>query len=66
MLPPTASGAGGAPPTPSPAASDAINSAIVKTMTQIYGSSADPAPLMQALNTQVTGFLSSSSGPGGG
>jgi hypothetical protein len=52
---------------PSPAASDAINNAIIKTMTQIYGSKSDPAPLMHALNTQVAGFLSASaSGPGGG
>jgi multiple sugar transport system substrate-binding protein len=55
-----------ATPTPSPAAADAVNNAIIKTMTQIYGSSADPAPLMRALNTQVTGFLSSSNSPGGG
>jgi multiple sugar transport system substrate-binding protein len=54
-----------ATPTPSPAASDAINNAIIKTMTQIYGSTADPAPLMRSLDHQV-GNLLASSGSGGG
>jgi multiple sugar transport system substrate-binding protein len=52
-----------ATPTPSPAASDAINNAIIKTMTQIYGSSDDPGPLMQALHTQVSSFLASALSP---
>jgi multiple sugar transport system substrate-binding protein len=48
-----------ATPTPSPNASDAINQAIIKTLTQIYSSSADPAPLMQSLDRQVTALLKS-------
>ena len=46
-----------ATPTPSPDASDAINEAVIKTMTQIYSSSSDPAPLMQALDKQVSSLL---------
>ena len=46
-----------ATPTPSPNASDAINQAIIKTLTQIYSSTGDPAPLMRALDQQVTSLL---------
>jgi multiple sugar transport system substrate-binding protein len=46
-----------ATPVPSPDASDAINEAIIKTMTQIYSSTGDPAPLMQSLHQQVTALL---------
>jgi multiple sugar transport system substrate-binding protein len=53
-----------ATPVPSPNASDAVNAAIIKTFTQLYSSNSDPATLMKALHTEVTGYLNNS-GPGG-
>lgn len=54
-----------ATPVPSPASADAINKAIIKTLTQLYSSSSDAATLMKALDKEVTGYLSSG-GTGGG
>jgi multiple sugar transport system substrate-binding protein len=53
-----------ATPVPSPDASDAVNAAIIKTVTQLYSSNANPKTLMTALDTQVSGYLNNS-GPGG-
>jgi hypothetical protein len=53
-----------ATPVPSPDASDAINAAIIKTVTQLYSSNADPKTLMTACDAQVSGYLNNS-GPGG-
>ena len=47
-----------------PGAADAINTAFANTLTQLYSSNADPATLMKACDTQVTGYLNNS-GPGG-
>jgi multiple sugar transport system substrate-binding protein len=54
-----------ATPVPSPQASDAINTAIIKTLTQLYSSSDDAATLMKALDKEVAGYLKSG-GNGGG
>jgi multiple sugar transport system substrate-binding protein len=54
-----------ATPVPSPEASDAINQAVIKTLTQLYSSSADPAKLMKDLDKQVSGFLTSGGTSGG-
>lgn len=53
-----------ATPVPSPDAADAINAAVIKTLTQLYSSTADPTTLMTALDKQVTGFLSGGSNGG--
>jgi multiple sugar transport system substrate-binding protein len=47
-----------ATPVPSPDAADAINAAVIKTLTQLYSSSTDATQLMTALDKQVTGYLS--------
>lgn len=47
-----------ATPVPSPEAADAVNAAIIKTLTQLYSSTTDAKTLMTALDKQVTGFLS--------
>jgi multiple sugar transport system substrate-binding protein len=54
-----------ATPVPSPQAADAINTAIIKTLTQLYSSSSDAATLMKALDKEVAGYLKSG-GNGGG
>jgi multiple sugar transport system substrate-binding protein len=46
-----------ATPVPSPDQSDAINAAVIKSLTQIYSSKDDPTPLLKSLDQQVTGFL---------
>lgn len=47
-----------ATPVPSPDAADAINTAIIKTLTQLYSSpSADATQLMTKLDSDVKGFL---------
>jgi multiple sugar transport system substrate-binding protein len=53
-----------ATPVPSPDASDAVNAAIIKTVTQLYSSNSDPTTLMKALDAEVTGYLNNT-GPGG-
>lgn len=54
-----------ATPVPSPDAADAVNKAVIKTLTQLYSSaSADPTKLMQQLDKDVTGFLAGT-GAGG-
>ena len=54
-----------ATPVPSPEASDAINSAVIKTLTQLYSSNADATKLMKDLDKQVSGFLKSGGTSGG-
>src|SRR5262249_22137631 len=46
-----------ATPVPSPDAADAINAAIIKTITQVYSSTSDPTSLMKSLDQQVTALL---------
>jgi multiple sugar transport system substrate-binding protein len=53
-----------ATPVPSPDQSDAINAAIIKTLTQLYSSDADATQLMTALDTEVKGYLSGSTSGG--
>lgn len=52
-----------ATPVPSPNASDAVDAAIIKSLTQLYSSDTDAATLMKALDAEVTGYLNNS-GPG--
>jgi len=53
-----------ATPVPSPDASEAVNTAVIKTLTQLYSSNADPKTLMTACDAQVSGYLNNSV-PGG-
>jgi multiple sugar transport system substrate-binding protein len=46
-----------ATPLPSPNASDAITQAAGKTLTQIYSSTSDPAPLLRSLDQKVATLL---------
>ena len=46
-----------ATPVPSPDAADAINAAVIKTLTQLYSSNTDATKLMTDLDKQVTGYL---------
>lgn len=54
-----------ATPVPSPAAADAINTAIIKTLTQLYSSSSDAGDLMRKLDKEVSGYLSDTGRHGG-
>ena len=53
-----------ATPVPSPDASDAVNGAIIKALTQLYSSNVDATQLMTALDKEVTGFLTAGSNGG--
>ena len=46
-----------ATPVPSPNASDAVDAAIIKSLTQLYSSNIDAATLMKQLDAEVTGYL---------
>ncbi len=48
-----------ATPVPSPNASDAIDAAIIKSLTQLYSSNIEAGTLMKQLDAQVTGYLKS-------
>jgi multiple sugar transport system substrate-binding protein len=50
-----------ATPVPSPDASDAVNGAIIKALTQLYSSNVDPTQLFTSLDKEVTGYLTASS-----
>ena len=54
-----------ATPVPSPAAADAVNTAIIKTLTQLYSSSSDAGDLMRKLDKEVSGYLSDTGRHGG-